>query len=68
MTRKNISLLLLTIQINIVTYTNLRTVRFIEILNIYNNYHYPGRQTGGGWGGLNPPEFWMRGLNTCQPP
>ena len=28
-----------------------------------------GRQTGGGWGGLNPPpEFWMGGLNTCQPP
>ena len=28
-----------------------------------------GRQTGGvGWGGPNPPEFWMGGLNTCQPP
>ena len=25
-----------------------------------------GRQTGGG--GPNPPEFWMGGLNTCQPP
>ena len=28
-----------------------------------------GRQTGGGVGGVaTPPEFWMRGLNTCQPP
>ena len=22
----------------------------------------------GGLGGLNPPEFWMGGLNNCQPP
>ena len=29
---------------------------------------YQGRQTGGGWGGLNPSEFWMGGLNACQPP
>ena len=28
-----------------------------------------GRQTGGGVGGVStPPEFWMGGLNTCQPP
>ena len=29
-----------------------------------------GRQTGGGGvGGVStPPEFWMGGLNTCQPP
>ena len=29
-----------------------------------------GRQTGGGggWGVTTPPEFWMGGLNTCQPP
>ena len=28
-----------------------------------------GRRTGGGLGGLNPPpQFWMGGLNTCQPP
>ena len=28
-----------------------------------------GRQTGGGLGGVStPPEFWMEGLNTCQPP
>ena len=28
-----------------------------------------GRQTGGGgWGLSTPPEFWMGGLNTCQPP
>ena len=23
---------------------------------------------GGGWGVSTPPEFWMGGLNTCQPP
>ena len=27
-----------------------------------------GAKQGGGLGGLNPPEFWMRGLKTCQPP
>ena len=30
-----------------------------------------GRQTGGGGlvGGVaTPPEFWIGGLNTCQPP
>ena len=27
-----------------------------------------GAKQGGGLGGLNPPEFWMGGLNTCQPP
>ena len=26
------------------------------------------KQGGGGWGGLNPPEFWMGGLNACEPP
>ena len=31
-------------------------------------YFSQGRQTGGVGGGLNPPEFWMGGLNTCQPP
>ena len=31
--------------------------------------HVHGRQTGGGVGGVStPPEFWMGGLNTCQPP
>ena len=29
---------------------------------------WQGRQTGGGWGVSTPPEFWMGGLNTCQPP
>ena len=27
-----------------------------------------GRQTGGVGGVATPPEFWMGGLNTCQPP
>ena len=28
-----------------------------------------GAPNRGGWGSLNPPpEFWMGGLNTCQPP
>ena len=27
-----------------------------------------GRQTGGVGGDSTPPEFWMGGLNTCQPP
>ena len=27
-----------------------------------------GRQTGGVGGVSTPPEFWMGGLNTCQPP
>ena len=35
-------------------------------------FHYinmnQGRQTGGVGGVSTPPEFWMGGLNTCQPP
>ena len=28
-----------------------------------------GAKQGGGVGGVStPPEFWMGGLNTCQPP
>ena len=30
--------------------------------------NFQGRQTGGGWGVSTPPEFWMGGLNTSQPP
>ena len=26
------------------------------------------KQGGGGGGVSTPPEFWMGGLNTCQPP
>ena len=26
-----------------------------------------GAKQGGGWGVATPPEFWMGGLNTCQP-
>ena len=27
-----------------------------------------GAKQGGDWGVSTPPEFWMGGLNTCQPP
>ena len=36
--------------------------------NFLVNNDIQGRQTGGGLGGRNPPECWMGGLNTCQPP
>ena len=29
---------------------------------------YSGVKQGGGWGVSTPPEFWMGGLNPCQPP
>ena len=40
----------------------------IAILN--NNVLRTGapNRGGGGWGVSTPPEFWMGGLNTCQPP
>ena len=41
---------------------------FAELLFFFTNSDQ-GRQTGGGgWGVSTPPEFWMGGLNTCQPP
>ena len=40
--------------------TNLSSVPALESL--------AGAPNRGGLGGLNPPKFWMGGLNTCQPP
>ena len=33
------------------------------MVNIVYIFQDQGRQTGGGVGGLNPPEFWRGGLN-----
>ena len=40
-----------------------------DTLGLYGNYVVRGAKQGGGVGGVStPPEFWMGGLNTCQPP
>ena len=39
------------------------------LIDVLDRCQYQGRQTGGGVGGVStPPEFWMGGLNACQPP
>ena len=66
---------------NIDTLIETRMVRFIfnsinhsnntckNILRVKLLSVNQGRQTGGVGGGVStPPEFWMGGLNTCQPP
>ena len=43
---------------------------FMEIKQKTSAFQLPGAPNkGGGVGGVStPPEFWMGGLNTCQPP
>ena len=41
--------------------------KFQKIFLVKNDIQ--GRQTGGGgWEVATPPECWMEGLDTCQPP
>ena len=46
-----------------------------QVFMIFNSFEnvciivHRGAKQGGGVGGVStPPEFWMGGLNTCQPP
>ena len=39
-----------------------------DLLHSDSKQYVPGAPNRGGLGGLNPPEFWMGVLNTCQPP
>ena len=44
------------------------TPSYNNIDNIQNNRYTRGAKQGGVGGVSTPPEFWMGGLNTCQPP
>ena len=48
---------------------NVYTLKSVKVANYLNTLLLPGAPNRGGWGGVStPPEFWMGGLNTCQPP